>query len=500
MSDLWQLKVVTVSATLFWFSISSPNVLAEDGAKPLGFVDELQSGPTLLGAAPELGEALRSIAGMADEYANLTLVDLKSMPNAEKGEDKGLFHVTVRESEGLIKEFWYNIKENCLSSVKVTRSDGSVVAVSMTMYSPPADEQEILSWPDLVSTEELADGRWLRATIHEIDGTEKVYLYNRQLPALSWISYTAGDGSSGGAKLRCPGRKSELRLTGGVMIQPGGQRRLFTYYDRGVSRTPSCAAFYDAETGEGRVTIWDADGAVIAECAVSNQPIPEFMIQEANAQLTVEQFDTLDMPARDRLVVSPAFRKAEIGLQRSMDNIAGWSDRYGIAMPSDLPYLFPGGNSQLARVEKDDVLEFRAIDNDVDQGWSYYYDQQSGALKRLERETFAVYFDLRNPGHPIGGRSGDTSTDQVWLISLYPGTCAPRMAVAAKGEPPTDLNVEGKLFVWGPDGEILVEESIETSRAVAEVVQEIDAALTEQEKQAVNWRGLQEANYLLGQY
>ena len=459
----------------------------------------LESGPTLKDIAPEVREALLSIAGLADEYANLTRADLIGMANAETGEDKGLCHVTVPETEGLTKEFWYNIKEELISSVKVTRGDGSAVAVSMTKYTLPADEQEIISWPDLVSTEELADGRWLRATVHEADKGEKVYHYNRRVPELSWISYTDEDGSGGGVALRCPGRKSELRLTGGYVIQPGGKRRLVVYYDRGVSRLPTRSALYDAETGKGKVNLWDGNGVMVAECEVNNQPIPEFMIQKANAKLTVEQCDALDLPARDRLIASPAFKVANIGLQKRMDSIASWADRYGRAMPGDLPYLFSRRDSHVTRIESDDVLEVQVTGIDEDRVWTYYYDKGSSALKKVERDTFAIYFDPLDPGRLIGGRGEDPEAGFTWLISFYPGKCAPRIAIATTGET-TGLLAEGKVHVWGPEGETLLEKEIKPAKPVGDVVGEIDATLSDQLKVAINWRGPQEARYLLGEY
>ncbi|GMV90608.1 MAG: hypothetical protein AMXMBFR82_03860 [Candidatus Hydrogenedentota bacterium] len=353
------------------------------------------------------------------------------------------------------------------------------------------------------NVEAESDGAFLKGTREEPNGAHLEIMYNLEEGHADWVLRTSADKSAVSVGFSRREGQNALGIHSGYVKDSGGQRGVEIWFDDEELARPRWAiSIVGPGLVLGKVVAWDKNGNMVVDREITSAIPPLEVRTRVLESLDADEFEALEVSLKDRLRASPAFRRIDGMLRRSMENLAGWSQRFLEAEPNEYVEMLHGRDMEVAEVG-DDVV-YRIDVGESEPEWTIFQDHLSGRLEVATRGELSLYFDMLDDQRCLaGGRCPDRNNeeaDSYWLISFYPGKCAPRMAVAAKGEPPTDLNVEGKLFVWGPDGEILIEKSIETARAVAEVVQEIDAALTEQEKQAVNWRGLQEANYLLGQY
>src|SRR5690606_4386233 len=167
-----------------------------------------------------------------------------------------------------------------------------------------------------------------------------------------------------------------------------------------------------------------------------------------------------------RLMAMPAYRDAEPEVQRSFEILAGWSERFVGARPEDLPAALV--KETVERIGDANTIAYRVTSaSEGERDWIVEYDDAGSMVKRASWSGLTLFFDDRDGAVPIGGiRERNTEEGKrIWVLSVYPGRYAPRIAISASGEQPDGPLEDGSIQVWGPDGQLLVKRDFTSSVA-----------------------------------
>lgn len=419
---------------------SIANAVADDGgqAPRPAIIDMVRTGAAFQNSRPEIQEALLAIARLASEYEGLT-------------------------------------------------------------------ESELLAMPNIQTSEELSKGRSLRVVTRDANGVESEFRYNRIDTCLSSVRVTQPDKSAVSAGFTRMTRSLIICLHNGYIVFPGGKKILEFQFEPG-SNQPRYAVPYVGERYhalvQGKIIAWDDAGNIILEYEISKPTIPIEALQEVVAAATPQQLDASGMSEEEWLQNSRAFHRAEFSLQHSMICMTGWCERFLNSAPDELRDQLHG--KDMRRVEENNNVTYHIeAQDETDSNWIVSYVKDSGQLKSATWGGLSLYFDRVDKTRLIGGRhklSEMEYGERYWLVGFYPGKTAPRIALSATGKSPSDLVAAGKLYVWDPSGNAIVEKEITEAKPIPIAIDEAGAALTKNQRDLVGWRGDDEAKYLLGRY
>ena len=355
-------------------------------------------------------------------------------------------------------------------------------------------------------------GRQVRLVVTDSDGVTRAFSYDRDRQELMSASVTQPDKSRISAFFTTY-RSSEVSmayrgLSELIMVRPGGYPKTEIFVNGKMEITGVMTVVggeWPNYIVQGKMMWWDAQGNKVVDLDIEKP----MAYEEAFALYTPEQLDALKVPATTRLESSKAFKQLPFELQRPLENVIGWSERFADAHPEELTKQAHG--HAIVHADAGDAILYRVATDD-DREWVFSYDKSTARPKSAIRGDLAIYFDYRDTGKVIGGRGTyrEHPRDEngllpmklhPWLFSIYPIEVAPRMAVAvATVEPSEDVLVQGHLYVWSKRGDIVFESDIAAPTPLVEVIEGISTALTDDEKAAIGWRGAQEPDYLSGNY
>ena len=321
-------------------------------------------------------------------------------------------------------------------------------------------------------------------------------MYNRREASLCWTKATRPHGSD--TRIGCRQlQRAAQTLQVGYVKPPTGRDLVWVKWHETTGAPEYVTLSYD-NNPQGRVIFCDDSGKKIADCNIAFRGDPLLMLQAALPSLNVPQLDALSVPAAARAGSSPALIGLDPDVRHTLDHIANWSDQFLHANSSDLRYLYPWGEANVQQAYLDHFTEYRIVTDNPDCAWTFRFSQKADQLVRAQRKDVAVYFDDVDGTRFVGGR--EVSEKGQWLLNLYPGRIWPRIVVAATGELPPHCLAKGKVYVWSPAGEKLLEQDTKEPTPISTIIQYIDSALTLEQKTSIAWRGAKEADYLLGTY
>ncbi|MBX7257822.1 MAG: hypothetical protein K1Y02_15780 [Candidatus Hydrogenedentes bacterium] len=424
-------------------------------AHPVNFVSQITSGRAFTSAGEEIQQPLLEIAQLASKYAGLSEPQLLALPNiASKQErnDGGFLRVHYRDEAGLVTEIDFSRREKHVNWIKITRPDESGVSVSLSYMENPA-----------------------RTAIHA-----------------------------------------------GYVARPGGKGALEFEFDPATNQPRwaiPCVGAKGNALVQGRFLAWDPSGNQILTHDFAEGTRIDAAMQEIFASATTGQLDALGLSTKERLLNSPAFRQATFSLKHSMNILAGWPDNILDAGPDNLAAALHGdtvervdaGKSILYRVLKESQGDESGDEATPkgDEDWHVYYDKETGELQRATRQSgLSLFFDnVEGRSRFVGGLNEvrdeleeGGGIKKYWIVGFYPGKVAPRIAVFASGDSIDKLLANGKVHLWDPAGDSLVDKDIDKPVTIATVVAEIDSMLSAEQKASINWRGAKESDYLLGEF
>lgn len=387
-------------------------------------------------------------------------------------------------------------------------------------------EGELLSLPGIQSKEEKAKGHSLYVKTQDSDGTVIEFGFDRSYEYLTGVRVVHPDGDTVGVSLAKYYKPDRLGVAGGYVIQAESRKGSEFVFASRLTH-PELAYVWGPKPGgsemQGRVILWAGDGELLADRVVSLSDDPRtregqkwIAIQAARAAAGIAS-------PKDLLLSSSAYKgldsnntTREAELRRAMNASVSWSADLLNASPDDLVKALHGEVLESHEEESERKYVIKARDKAL---WTVAYERPSGQLTRAIYNDggLALYYGYNNGALLLGALttvSGIGKDDYYWLISFYPGKFTPRMAIAAVGtpaidpnavglrhswNPPSNVQAQGEVFVWNPEGAPLVKKEFTSATPLEKVLADIEAAIPDTGRSEIGWQGPEaELRLLLG--
>lgn len=374
-----------------------------------------------------------------------------------------------------------------------------------------ATENELRAIPGERDVTYVNGGRLVKYTVTQPDGVTKAFSYDRDLNELMSVSITQPDKSRVSAFFTTYTTEDSVESRGLselIKAMPGGYPKTEIFVNRNMEITGVMnvvAGEWPDYVVQGKMMWWDPHGNLVVDLDIE-EPMA---YDDVMCLYTPEQLDALRVSAMARLRTSKAFKGLPFELQRPIENVVGWSERFADARPEDLATLAHG--HEMTQADAGDAIVYRVATDDGRE-WVFAYDKSTARPKSARRGELAIYFDYHDTGKVIGGSGTYTEHLQgedgvrapihhYWCFSIHPVEVAPRMVIGVTANTPTESGLAiGRALVWDTKGEVIVDKDIPAPTPLAEAIALLSNTLTPEQKGAIAWRGPQEIDYLLGEF
>lgn len=302
-------------------------------------------------------------------------------------------------------------------------------------------------------------------------------------------------------------------IYGALASDESGRKHIKISFGAGGADFPRLAIGMTGARGpgvayQGDAVIWDEAGNVVRIIEIERPHGHMEFFQHALSLLSPAEVELLDIDYSTRYAASAASAGINLEIARNIDTLVSRADRFRTLRPEPAAVAAAVNGSNPTEIASELFIEYDVASSYKGQ-WRFQFDPDSKRLIRARNEETrsSVLFDP-NAGYAFFGGSiqyapkpGETDfVPGFWLFGFYPARVAPRLLVSCEGESFDAFSVSGHVCLWSPEGKVLFEKKDAAADTLADLLREIDAALTPEEKEAVAWRGMDELPYLIGTY
>lgn len=249
---------------------------------------------------------------------------------------------------------------------------------------------------------------------------------------------------------------------------------------------------------------WSYSGELIIEHQISTPTHDMGAIQEMIASLLPSQQDAMDFPISMLMEASPGYRTGNEPLKRFLEDIASVSGYLLQLSPEHLTNYYGRAVTIESHSEVNGMRRYRLKD---DQGdfTSVVFESSTDHLSEVQVEQGSnlqrYLFDYKKRSRLIAVYYRRDSPEPHGMLSLYPDREWPRIAIYREVVPQEDVDDKRrKVMVWSPQGDTLMDRNVVPQSKLSAVLEEIQSALTDEQKNQIGWLGVdeEEARILLG--